>query len=171
MKNRPWLPAEDALLRLHYPTMRSTALALLLGRSLTGMYKRAEKLGLSKPQVFAPDYRPHNYAPIGATTTSGRHGYLMVKVAEGSWPEAWRPAHHLAWEAAYGPLPSEHVLAFKDGNAENRALANLELVAKRDWLMRYHPETTLPPALAALIRTKAALTRAINDAARAQDDG
>lgn len=163
---RPWTPAEDDLLRQHYATMRSAALAEMLARPLPGMYKRAAKLGLSKAQIFADDHKPHNSAPIGATRTSGRNKYIMVKVRDGGWPGAWYPLHYLNWEAVHGAVPSDHVLTFKDGNAENTEVANLEMIAKADWIKRYIPEHTLPPEVAEIIRLKGALTRAINEAER-----
>lgn len=167
---RPWTLEEDGILRQHYATMRSAALAELLGRPLPGMYKRAAKLGLSKSQVYADDHKPHNYAPIGTTRTSGRNSYLMVKVRDGGWPDAWYPQHYLTWEAVHGAVPVDHVLTFKDGNVENTAVENLELIAKADWIKRYIPEHTLPPEVAEIIRLKGALTRAINDKLRGNDD-
>lgn len=159
-----WTPEEDAQLRAHYATMHTPALAALLGRPLPGLYKRAKRLGLTKPHVLNPDFRPHNVAAIGAITTAGRHGYQYVKVREGAWPDAWMPLHYQAWEAVHGPVPDDHVLTFRDGDIKNVDPANLELVAKRDWISRY--QSALTPELKRLTRLKGALTRAIHDAER-----
>lgn len=43
-----WTPEHDALLRQHYPTMDAPGLAALLGRTVTAIYVRANKLGLAR---------------------------------------------------------------------------------------------------------------------------
>lgn len=162
----PWTPADDAILRTRYPHEAAAVIARDLGRAKTALYARAKKLGLSKPvRHFAPDYRPPNYLPVGATRVVPK-GWVCVKVREGGWPAAWRPLHHLVWEQHHGPVPPGHVLTFRDGNPKNAEPDNLELVAKRDWISRYQPETTLPPELARLIRLRSALVRQINQRTR-----
>jgi hypothetical protein len=161
---RPWTADDDAALRDRYQNESAAALARDLGRAKTALYARAKKLGLRKAvRHFAPDYRPPNYLPVGATRVVPK-GWVCVKVKEGGWPHAWRPLHHLAWEREHGPIPPGHVLTFRDGNPKNAEPANLELVAKIDWIKRYQPETTLPPEISRLIRLRSALVRQINKA-------
>lgn len=159
-----WTDDDDAALRARYPHEAAAVIARDLGRAKTALYARAKKLGLSKPaRHFAPDYRPANYLPVGATRVVPK-GWVCVKVKEGGWPEAWRPLHHLTWEREHGPVPPGHVLTFRDRNPKNAEPDNLELVAKTDWIKRYQPETTLPPEIARLIRLRSALVRQINKA-------
>lgn len=40
--------------------------------------------------------------------------------------------HHAIWEEVHGPIPSGHVLRFKDGNSANCALDNLELLSRSE---------------------------------------
>lgn len=156
-----WTEAEDALLRARYASAYTADLAREMGRGLAALHKRARRLGLTKTSVYRDDYQTHNTLPLGATSRGGR-GYTYVKVRAGGWPEAWRLLHHLVWETHHGPLPDGYRVTFRDGNPDHVDPANLELVAARDWIMRYHPAHTLPPPLVQLIRLKGALTRAIN---------
>lgn len=47
--------------------------------------------------------------------------------------------HRLVWEEANGPLPSQHVLTFRDGDRTNVALENLELVPMDMMSRRFNP--------------------------------
>jgi hypothetical protein len=156
-QRRPWSADDDLALAALVPALAWGAVAAALERSADAVRARARALGLAKPK--GP---PHNTLPPGSVRVYGTKGYQYLKVAEGGWPQAWRLLHHTVWEAAHGPLPDDHILTFRDGNPAHTGLANLELVAKADWIMRYHPESTLPPELASLIRLKAVLTREIN---------
>jgi hypothetical protein len=158
--SRPWTSADDELLRLWYDQEATSKVAARLNRTIDATYARAKKLGLHKKRI-AP--RAGNAEPLGTVRKGGRQGYLFVKVAEGRpYAKAWKRLHYVVWEAANGPVPDTHVLTFKDGNVENVAPENLELVPKQDWIKRYIPEQTLPPELAKVIRLKSALTRQIN---------
>lgn len=168
--NRPWTPDDDAIMRTEYPHAPLDELAARLDRARTALHKRAEKLGLKRPHRMPAGFRPKNYAPVGATRKQGRQGYTFIKVAEGGWPQAWRPLHHVLWEQAHGKIPPDHLVTFKDGNVEHIELDNLELVARADWIARFIPERLLPPELAGIIRVKAALTRAINQLAKEQSE-
>lgn len=162
-KGLPWTDDEEAYLRARYLLDPMVAISAALGRPKSAVYKAARRLGLSKAgtRIDAPGTRPPNYQPVGATLT-GNRGQRYVKVREGAWPRAWRLVHHVMWEQAHGAIPPGHVLTFRDGNHTNVDLANLELVAKTDWIKRYIPEHRYPPELAQLIRLKGALTRQIN---------
>lgn len=48
--------------------------------------------------------------------------------------------HRLVWERAHGPLPSAHVLTFKDGVKTNVTIENLELVPMSGMAHRFNPE-------------------------------
>jgi hypothetical protein len=100
-------------------------------------------------------------AALGTVITSGSLGYAWIKVLDlGSWPQGWRPLHHVVWEQAHGPIPPEHLVTFRDGNRANVVIENLELVDKVAWMLR-HSISSLPPELASLMRLKAKLVRTI----------
>lgn len=159
-ESRPWTSADDDLLRLWYDKESTAKAAARLNRTIGATQTRAKKLGLRKRRI---DPRAGNAEPIGTIRKHGRQRYLFIKVANGRpWGKAWKRLHYVVWEQANGPVPDTHVLTFKDGDVENVALENLELIPKQDWIKRYTPEHTMPAELAGLIRLKSALTRQIN---------
>ncbi len=60
---RPWRPEEDAYLVENYATMACDAIAFYLRRTNSGVWKRASRLGLSKPHMGK--FQPGN--TLGAT--------------------------------------------------------------------------------------------------------
>lgn len=167
MPEHTWTAADDAAIRQHYATMRVDLLASSLGITRQQLYWRArKKLGLGKPHSGGGKGLPSpRAAPVGTTRKSAN--YWFVKVREGRWPRAWRQVHHVVWEAEHGPIPPDHIVAFRDGNADNVAPENLALFSKSEWVaQRVHIEGRLPPDLAQVIRIKAVLTRQINQATK-----
>lgn len=78
--------------------------------------------------------RSFEAVPVGTVRDTGK-GYRVVKVAERSTvpgsKDNWRPAHHLAWEAANGQsVPEGFTVLHGDGNPGNDDPANLVLVEK-----------------------------------------
>lgn len=122
--------------------------------------------GRSAEQRFRPGNRSGRAAelhkPIGSERVS-KDGYLERKIND-DMPlhKRWRAVHLIEWEAANGPLPAGHALTFRDGNKQNTALDNLELVSRAD-LMRRNTRHNLPPELNELIGLRAALVRKINN--------
>lgn len=101
------------------------------------------------------------YQPIGAERTS-KDGYLQRKVNNDlPMQQRWRGVHVINWEAANGPIPKSHVVCFKDGNKQNVALDNLELVSRID-LMQRNTVHNYPPEIAQLVQLRGALNRKIN---------
>ena len=71
------------------------------------------------------------YAPIGTVVFRKTEEMYYEKVKDGPNPaENWRPKHHLVWEAANGPIPSDSVIIFLDGDRKNIDLDNLALCSK-----------------------------------------
>jgi hypothetical protein len=104
-----------------------------------------------------------HYMPLGAERLVD--GYLYVKVAEVQnvpYTVNWKPVNVLNWERANGrPLPDGHVLRFRDGNHMNVAVANLELITRRENALR-NSLHRLPEPLKRAIYAKGALNRRIN---------
>lgn len=94
------------------------------------------------------------YQPIGTERIS-KDGYLERKTNDDMpLQKRWRAVHLLVWEAANGPLPEGHAVAFKDGD-------NLELLSRAD-LMHRNTRHNLPPEINEVIHLRAVLTRQIN---------
>lgn len=101
------------------------------------------------------------YKPIGTERIS-KDGYLERKINDGMpLQKRWRSVHILEWEAANGPLPAGHAIAFKDGNKENRALDNLECITRAE-LMRRNTYHQYPKEIARVVQLRGAITRQIN---------
>lgn len=158
MKMPRWPVEAVAYLVTHYPFTDTAEIAAHLGRTPSSVRTVARRLKVAKAKAPKPEARPRG-RPRGSGVPDGRlrtrSGYQYIKIGN-----VWRLHHRALWEQAFGPVPPGHVVAFQDGNAANVSLTNLQLVAKADWLQRYGVNA-LPPELAALVRTRAALVRLI----------
>ncbi len=80
---------------------------------------------------------PATTKPIGYERIS-KDGYVEVKVKmRPSRPDCndnFVAKHRLIWEQAYGPIPPDCVVIFKDGNRRNFDISNLALVTKAERL-------------------------------------
>lgn len=109
----------------------------------------------------------HNYQPIGSLRVS-KDGYLERKVTDDHPVPArrWVGVHRLVWEAANGPVPPDHAVAFLPGrrtaSLDGITLDALELVSRAE-LMRRNTRHRFPKELADLIALRASLTRKINN--------
>jgi len=70
--------------------------------------------------------------PLGSEYLT-KDGYLRRKVKEtGTYNEMYPLVHHLVWLKAGREIPPGHFLCFKDGNRQNIALENLELLTNSE---------------------------------------
>jgi hypothetical protein len=123
----------------------------------------------SRATQFKPGRLPteaRNYMPVGSLRIS-KDGYLERKTNDTHPVPArrWVAVHRLVWEAAHGPIPAGHIVAFKPGmrtivEAEVTA-ERLECISKADNLLRNHPRTK-HPELGRLVQLKGAITRQVN---------
>lgn len=101
------------------------------------------------------------YKPIGTERIS-KDGYLERKVNDALPLQArWRAVHLLVWEAAHGPVPPSHAVAFKNGDRTDIRPDNLELIHRRE-LMARNTVHSLPRPLAQTVQLLGALRRKIN---------
>lgn len=108
------------------------------------------------------------YQPIGAERLS-KEGYLQRKVNDDLPLQArWRGVHILVWEAANGPVPKGHAVAFLNGDKKDIRLANLELITRAQ-LMARNTVHNLPKPLASAIQLLGALKRQIRKKTKAHD--
>ena len=118
-----------------------------LNSGLTGRFEKGHepankgKKGVSYPGCEKTQFKkgilPANTKPIGYERIS-KDGYVEVKIKmRPSRPDCndnFVPKHRLIWEKAYGPIPPDCVVIFKDSNHFNFDLSNLALVTKAERL-------------------------------------
>jgi hypothetical protein len=101
------------------------------------------------------------YKPIGTERVS-KDGYLERKVNDDlPLQRRWRAVHLVVWEAANGPLPQGHAVAFKNGDKTDVRLENLECITRRE-LMARNTVHNLPKDLVNVIQLLGAVNRQIN---------
>lgn len=121
-----------------------------------------------------PANEARNYKPIGSHRLS-KDGYLEQKVTDDPSivpARRWAGVHRLVWEAANGPVPSGHAVAFKPGrqtiDPELITLDALELVTRQELMRRNSVHTNYPPEVARVMQLRGALTRQINKRSKEQ---
>jgi hypothetical protein len=139
--------------------------------------KGKKGLQLSPHTQFKPGRPAHeasNYVPIGTLRVS-KDGYLERKVSDDPTVapvRRWRGVHRLIWEAAHGPIPSGHVVAFKGRKPITElaliTLDQLELITKAQ-VMRENTRHNYGPEINELIYLRSSITRAVNT--RAKQEG
>ena len=137
------------------------------GRMAETQFKRGCRTGVAKK----------NWQPVGSIRPDA-DGYLRIKVRE--WrrgdafgfgnTEIWpRLARHV-WEQHHGQIPAGHAVVFKDRNRSNCDPGNLELVTRRELMLR-NSVHNLPPDLRQVIQLNGALKRVIRRLGEKQDVG
>lgn len=89
--------------------------------------------GRIKESQFRPGQKPSNTAAIGAETED-KDGYLKRKISDdapsGMSRKNWKFVHVIRWEEYHGaPVPTGHVIRFRNGNKRDFSEANLVLVS------------------------------------------
>jgi hypothetical protein len=126
--------------------------------------------GRSHETRFKKGQRPHTWRPIG-TERICFDGYLQRKVSDTGYPPRdWKGVHVLNWEAVHGPVPDGHALTFRDGNRQNCAIENLELVSRVELMRRNSYHTRYPKEIGQAIQLRGALVRKINRLERQRED-
>jgi HNH endonuclease len=119
---------------------------------------------------FKAGRKPQTWKAIGSTRIS-KDGYLQRKVSDTGYPPRdWVGVHILTWQEAHGPVPPGHIVAFKDRKKDNTAVENLELLSRRELMLR-NTIHNYPPELADVIRVSGALRRKIRRINEEQIDG
>jgi hypothetical protein len=93
-----------------------------------------------------------------------KDGYIEVKTDN---LKRWQLKHHLVWREHAGAIPKSHVILFKDGNRQNCAFENLEMLPRALQVVLvksgYYNE---PEELKPVIRAQTELQMKINKIAR-----
>jgi len=97
------------------------------------------------------------YQPIG--TEKVRDGYLVRKMRDdGPMHKRWEFVHRLIWAQHFDPIPDGHVVTFRNGNALDIRLDNLELITRTELSRRnqrlYPRELLAVMKLATRLRSK-----------------
>jgi hypothetical protein len=110
---------------------------------------------------FKPGHIPVNHKPIGYERVA-RDGYLERKVSdEGPPKKRFRAIHILVWEDANGRVPEGHVVSFKNGDKRDFRLENLELIHRREIMLR-NTVHRYPEEIKAAMQAVGVLRRYIN---------
>ena len=96
--------------------------------------KNTKGLTKANRMSFKKGHTPFNQLPVG-TKKIKKDGYIWVKVAD---PKKWKQEHKLIWEEERGKVPSNCVIAFKDGNRLNTKIENLMLVKRSELAIMNH---------------------------------
>lgn len=98
-------------------------------------------------------------------------GYIDRKINDDKpYYKRWKGEHLVIWEAANGPVPAGCAVIFKDGNKRNFDLDNLELITRREMMLR-NTVHRHGPEIAGLSQLRGALKRQINRRARREQPG
>lgn len=125
--------------------------------------------GRSAATQFKPGQRPHTWRPIGAEHVT-RDGYLERKIQDtGCTRRDYRPVHHLVWFAAGREIPPGHALTFRDGDKRNVTLDNLELITRKQLMVR-NTVHKYGPEIAKLVQLRGAINRQINKRTRKEEN-
>ena len=108
----------------------------------TSWLKGKKGVRQSPHSEFKKGNTPHNTLPIGAQREA-TDGYVYRKVSETK--PRWKSLQQIVWEEHNGPVPKNHMVLFKDKNARNFDISNLECISrsenmKRNSLLRYPNE-------------------------------
>ena len=125
-----------------------------------GVPMRSDVYERVKPTMFKKGSKPHNTQPIGTihfrTDKDGRtYAYIKIKDKD------WRLMHRVVWEQHNGPIPSKHIVKFKDGNTMNWDISNLEMISQCG-NMECNTIQRFPAELHEVIKLKSKLKKKIN---------
>ncbi len=131
-------------------------------------WNKGRKLGSEwcKATQFKPGQKPQNHLPIGSLRVQSS-GYLQVKLTDTGYPPRdWVMYHRYVWEQAHGPVPTGHLVVFRDGRKRAEAseitLDVIECITRQEH-MRRHTCHQYGPELASVVQLRGALTRAIRN--------
>ena len=125
-----------------------------------GLRRPGWSAGRMKSTWFPKGHRGSRTMAIGSTRLCDGYVYRKVSEIPGVWTRNWKLEHYLVWEAAHGPVPPGHAVVFKDRDRMNTALENLELITRRDNMLR-NSVHNLPKPLAHAVQLLGALRRQI----------
>jgi hypothetical protein len=127
-----------------------------------GLRRPGWSAGRMKETQFKKGQRGSNWRPVGSHRLVD--GYRYTKVSDERfvpWTRNWKPTHVLLWQEHHGPVPPGHALKFVNGDRTDVRLENLELITRRELMLR-NSMHNLPAPLPQTIQLLGALKRQIN---------
>lgn len=115
---------------------------------------------------FKPGQEPFNKKPMySISIRADKSGipYKFIKITE----QHWELLHRYLWMEAHGPIPKHMVVIFKDGNSLNCELSNLDMITKRDNMLR-NSANNVPEHLKEVVKLKNKLTKKIKEHGKKQ---
>lgn len=114
-----------------------------------------------KETRFKKGRTPHNTQQIGHERIN-RDGYLERKIQDTKPTKLnFKAVHRIVWEEAYGPIPKDHIVVFKNKDKLDVRLENLEMISMVENARR-NGKARFPKEIRDVIQAKAVLTRRIN---------
>lgn len=80
---------------------------------------------------FSKGHAPHNTKYDGHERIC-KEGYVLIRIHKGKYVLK----HRLVWMQVNGAIPKGMLLVFKDGNKNNCSVENLELISKKENMVR-----------------------------------
>ncbi len=77
---------------------------------------------------------------ISVRLHNGKKAYKFIRLSRG----VWYPYHQYQWERKHGKIPAGFCLWFKDGNSMNYNVRNLELISRKENMLRNSGALHLP---------------------------
>lgn len=146
------------------------------GRPASEWMANVEAVRRTQFKAGRPASEARNYRPIGSLRVS-KDGQLQRKVTDDPsiYPgRRWVPVARLVWETAHGPVPPGHAVRFiagKQTTIESEiTLDRLELVSRRENMLRNSRHTNYPPEVNKVIQLVGALNRKINNRSRKHEE-
>lgn len=188
-----WTDTQLAELRTLYADTPGDILAGIFGRTPRAISQMARKLGLKKSEAlrkancfrpgqapankgrsfqaggrsaetrFQKGRLPHNHQPIGHTRLTAE-GYWQRKTQDTRCTRRdYISLHHLIWRWHGREIPPGHALIFIDGNPKNLDINNLQLLSRRELMLRNSRHYNYPPEINQCMQLLGALKRKINN--------
>lgn len=101
-------------------------------------YMRPEQIEVLKKTQFKKGIKPHNTVPIGHRRVTV-DGYIEVKVRDSlvnPKNKNFELLQRIVWEKHNGPIQKGSIILFKDGDKMNCDIDNLQLITKRENMLR-----------------------------------
>jgi hypothetical protein len=121
--------------------------------------------GRMRETMFKKGHFPANRDPdfyVPGALRVNTDGYIDMRTSFGKGGTGWTPLHRVLWEDAHGPVPRGFAVTFKDGDALNVELQNLQLISRAE-LMKRNSIHNLPHALKSTINVLGQLKRRIRE--------
>ncbi len=115
--------------------------------------------GRSAETRFKPGTVPPNRQEVGALRINS-DGQLDIKLAPGL--RQWKALSHYVWFLETGEWPAKGMLLrFKNGDVHDPRMDNLELLTRRENMLRNSVHTNYPPEIVKLVQLRGAIHRQI----------